>query len=156
MKITAPFFGFILTASAAFAADCDLNQIDIKSDGNITRFAVEIADTAATRATGLMDREYMGQFAAMLFVYDHPQQVSFWMKNTLIPLDMLFIDESGVVLRIHENAIPHDLTGIPGGNRIQYVLEINGGLASALNITAGAQVKHPQIANDLAIWPCGE
>lgn len=148
-------FGASLFASGAFAGVCSVDSLDIKSGANSSRFTVEIADNNEERATGLMNREYMGQFAGMLFVYDRPQQVSFWMKNTLIPLDMLFIDETGVVLRIHENAIPLDLTGIPGGDRIQYVFEINGGVASMLDIEVGAQIRHPSIDNDLAIWPCG-
>ena len=143
-------------AGTSLAAPCETGQLDIKSDGNISRFAIEIADSPEERAQGLMDRSYMAQFSGMLFAYTTPRQVSFWMKNTLIPLDMLIIDPSGVVLRIHENAVPHDLTPIPGGDQIQYVLEINGGLARALNITEGAQVRHPEINNDLAIWPCSE
>ena len=129
-------------AAPAFAGSCALNQLDIKSNGVSSRFTVEIADNIDERALGLMNRESMPQFTGMLFIYDRPQQVSFWMKDTLIPLDMIFIGPSGVVLRIHENAIPRDLTGIPGGNGIQYVLEINGGMAQTLNIQVGAQVRH--------------
>lgn len=145
-----------LGASSVSALDCDIGRLDIKSGDNVSRFSIEIADTFESRATGLMNRDYLAQFAGMLFVYDTEKTVSFWMKNTLIPLDMLFIDETGVVLRIHENAIPLDLTQIPGGDGVQYVLEINGGLASMLNITPGAQIKHPEIDADLAIWPCDE
>ncbi len=145
-----------LSGGAVFSMDCDIGQLEIKSGSNVSRFSVEIADTDQTRATGLMNRDFMGQFAGMLFVYDSERAVSFWMKNTLIPLDMLFIDETGEVLRIHENAIPLDLTSIPGGDGIQYVLEINGGMSSMLNIMPGAQIKHPEIDADLAIWPCDD
>lgn len=89
----------------------------------------------------------------MLFVYDRPQRVSFWMRNTLIPLDMIFMDEAGRVTRVHENAIPLDETGIPGGDEVQYVLEINGGLASRLGIDVGSELRHPIIGDDAA-WPC--
>ncbi len=145
-----------LTASSVSALDCDIGWLDIKSGNNVSRFSVEIADTFETRATGLMNRDYLAPFAGMLFIYDSEKNVSFWMKNTLISLDMLFIDETGMVLRIHENAIPLDLTQIPGGDGVQYVLEINGGMTSMLNIEVGAQIKHPEIDADLAIWPCGE
>ncbi len=145
-----------LNAGSVAALDCDIGRLDIKSGANTSRFVIEIADTNELRATGLMNRESMDAFSGMLFVYDAPRSVSFWMKNTLIPLDMLFIGETGEVLRIHENAIPLDATSIPGGTDIQYVFEINGGMASLLGITEGAQIKHPQIDADLAIWPCDD
>ncbi len=89
----------------------------------------------------------------MLFVYDRERPVSFWMKNTLIPLDMIFADAEGRVVAIHENAIPHDETPIPSGAPSQYVLEINGGLASTLGIEVGSEMQHPAI--EAAAWPCG-
>ena len=90
----------------------------------------------------------------MLVVYERRQSVSFWMENTLIPLDMIFDDETGVVRRIHENAVPLDRTPIPGGDGIQYVLEINGGMAGMLGLSEGDQMRHPSIAQDVAAWPC--
>ncbi|MBL4807019.1 MAG: DUF192 domain-containing protein [Rhodobacteraceae bacterium] len=146
------FAGF---SSAVVAGECRGDQLDIQFGGDVTRFTVEIADTLDERALGLMNRDYMAPFSGMLFVYEDPQTVSFWMKNTLIPLDMIFIDDSGVVMRIHENAEPLSLSGIPGGSGIQFVLEINGGMARMLGIKVGAQVRHPEIDTDLAIWPCG-
>ena len=100
-----------------------------------------------------MHREKLASSAGMLFVYDAPQFVSFWMRNTLIPLDMIFLDETGVVQKVHENAIPLDETGIPGGDNIQYVLEINGGFAGRLGITEGSELRHPAIG-DNASWSC--
>ena len=105
------------------------------------------------RSRGLMHRESMPRSAGMLFVYDKPQPVSFWMRNTLIPLDMIFMDETGVVQRVHDNAVPLDETGIKGGDDIQFVLEINGGLASRLGIVEGAELRHPAIGLNAA-WPC--
>ncbi len=90
----------------------------------------------------------------MIFVYDRPQSVGFWMRNTLIPLDMLFADATGTVQRIHENAVPLSEETIPGGDNIQYVLEINGGLARQLGLTEGAQLRHPAIPAATAAWPC--
>ena len=111
-------------------------------------------DTAEGRAQGLMNRESLGRFSGMLFVYDTPQPVAFWMENTLIPLDMLFFDETGALRRIHENAVPLDRTPIPGGDDIRFVLEINGGLARTLGIEEGAELRHPAIDQTLAAWPC--
>ena len=90
----------------------------------------------------------------MLFVYDRAQPVSFWMKNTLIPLDMLFIGSDGRVRKVQENAVPRDETPIPGGDDIRYVLEIGGGLAARLGIGPGAELRHPSVDPALAAWPC--
>ena len=91
----------------------------------------------------------------MFFVYDRPRIVAFWMKNTRIPLDMIFAGADGRVRKIQENARPFDETAIPGGDDIQFVLEINGGLAGRLGITPGAELRHPAIDSDRAAWPCG-
>ena len=145
-------FAFFLTTSFAFAA-CDLERVDLRSELGQARFSVEVADTPRERSLGLMHRETMPRSAGMLFVYEKPQPVSFWMRNTLIPLDMIFMDEKGVVQRVHENALPLDETGIDGGDDIQFVLEINGGLAGRLGIVDGAELRHPAIGADAA-WPC--
>jgi uncharacterized membrane protein (UPF0127 family) len=100
-----------------------------------------------------MNRAKMAKSAGMLFVYDKPASVSFWMRNTLIPLDMIFADSAGVVQSVHANAVPLDETPIPGGNGIQYVLEINGGLAAAMGIVVGSEMQHPAIGST-ASWPC--
>lgn len=147
---------FIIAAPAAADDACAPDRLDLRSGGNSVRFSVEVADTARERATGLMNRPEMGQFAGMIFVYDKPRPVGFWMKNTLIPLDMLFADETGTVQRIHRNAEPLSTQTIPGGEGIQYVLEINGGLAETLGITEGAELRHPAIDPALAAWPCPE
>ncbi|MEO9824835.1 MAG: DUF192 domain-containing protein [Paracoccaceae bacterium] len=139
-------------ASPAFAV-CSDTQIDVRGDWGSARFSVEVADDPAERSLGLMNRESMGKSAGMLFVYERPQRTTFWMKNTLIPLDMIFADEAGVVTKVHENAVPLDLTGIEGGDNNQFVLEINGGLARQLGIDAGSQLRHPAIGEDAA-WSC--
>ena len=145
-------FALFLTTSFAFAA-CDLEHVDLRSELGQARFSVEVADTPRERSLGLMHRETMPRSAGMLFVYEKPQPVSFWMRNTLIPLDMIFMDKRGVVQRVHENAVPLDETGIDGGDGIQFVLEINGGLAGRLGIVEGAELRHPAIGADAA-WPC--
>jgi len=142
-----------LIAGAA-QASCSEGRVELRGEWGTARFRVEVADTPQERSVGLMHRESMAAAAGMLFVYERPQRVSFWMQNTLIPLDMIFMDESGTVARIHENAVPLDRTPIPGGDDIQYVLEINGGMASALGITEGSVLRHPAIDPDLAAWSC--
>lgn len=143
---------FVGLSAGAALAQCAEERIDLRGDWGTARFSVEVADDAQERSQGLMHRQSMATSAGMLFVYEQPQFVSFWMRNTLIPLDMLFIDETGVVQRIHENAVPLDETAIPGGDGIQYVLEINGGLSSRLGIEVGSEVRHPSIGT--AAWTC--
>jgi hypothetical protein len=135
-------------------AECAPDRLDLRDGATQLRFTVEVVDTEASRARGLMFRESLPRFGGMLFVYDRTGPVAFWMKNTLIPLDMLFFDEAGVLTRIHENAVPGDLTPIPGGDSVRYVLEINGGLSEALGITSGAEMRHPAVLQDGAAWPC--
>lgn len=135
------------------ASECRETQLELRGDWGQARFSVEVADDVKERAQGLMYRESMPLSAGMLFVYDVPQRVSFWMENTLIPLDMLFADETGTVTRIHENAVPLDRTGIDGGDQIKFVLEINGGLAKRLGIEEGSEMRHPAIGSQ-ASWPC--
>ncbi|MDA1155485.1 MAG: DUF192 domain-containing protein [Proteobacteria bacterium] len=142
-------------AAQLAAAACAEDRVTIRGDWGQATFTVAIVDTPATRAQGLMYVETMPRMAGMLFVYDRPQAVSFWMKNTLIPLDMIFASPQGKILRVHENAIPGDLTPILGGDGVQMVLEINGGLAARLGIAVGDVMQHPSFGAD-AISPCRE
>ena len=141
--------------SAAGAAACDEGAIDLRGDWGRARFRVEVADTADARARGLMFVEDLPRGEGMLFAYGSPQPVAFWMRNTLISLDMIFLSPEGVVTRVHERAVPGDETPIPGGDEVQFVLEINGGLARALGIEEGSEARHPLIGEDAA-WPCDD
>jgi hypothetical protein len=140
----------------AARADCAPGRVDLRGPFGQVRFSVEIADTAATRAQGLMHRDSLPRSAGMLFIYDAPTTASFWMMNTLIPLDMIFMDATGLVTRVHHMARPHDLTPIPGGENVLMVLEINGGLARALGIAEGAEMRHPRLDPSRARWSCAE
>ncbi len=144
----------LVSGQAAAEAACAPGRLDLRWDGGRESFAVELADDPAERAQGLMYREAMDPAAGMLFVYESPRRAQFWMKNTLIPLDMIFADAMGRVTAVHANAIPGDLTPIDGGEGVLYVLEINGGLAEKLGIAPGAELRHPAIGDD-AGWPCG-
>ncbi len=136
------------------AEACASTHVDLRGLWGQARFRIELANTPRTRAQGLMHRESLPAMSGMLFVFKRPQRVSFWMKNTLIPLDMLFLTADGRVARIHENAIPGDLTPIHGGRGIQSVLELNGGTARRLGISAGSQLRHPALDQSRAAWPC--
>ncbi|MEM9550249.1 MAG: DUF192 domain-containing protein [Pseudomonadota bacterium] len=141
-------------AAVSAQADCRLDQVALRGDWGQAQFNVELADDPRERSQGLMFRESMPRSSGMLFVYEQPQRASFWMKNTLIPLDMIFLDERGEVTRIHHEAVPGDLTPIDGGDRVFAVLEINGGLARRYGMTEGSMMQHPVFADGPAIWPC--
>ncbi|MFN0113277.1 MAG: DUF192 domain-containing protein [Paracoccaceae bacterium] len=141
-------------ASPVLAAACRDEAADFRWQGGTAHFTVEIADTEGERARGLMFRSSLPEAEGMLFVYGRPQPVAFWMKNTLIPLDMIFIGEDGRVRSVHAGAIPHDETPIPGGADIRFVLEINAGLAGTLGIAPGAEFRHPLVDPRFAAWAC--
>ena len=109
-------------------------------DGHTHRFRVEIADNDASRERGLMFRKSLGPDAGMLFDFHTTQYVSFWMKNTLIPLDMVFIDARGTVVNVAANATPLSEANIPSAGPVLAVLELRGGRAAQLGIQAGDQV----------------
>lgn len=145
---------WLLLAGPAIAAECTDEQVFLRGDWGQARFTVEIADDTDSRAQGLMHRESLPRFAGMLFVYPEPRQVGFWMKDTLIPLDMIFLDESGVVTFVHENAQPHDETPIIGPDDTLAVLEVNGGMSGEFGIAPGSEMRHPAFAPEDAAWPC--
>ena len=145
---------FAVYAPGAVAAACSATSVEVRSADTLARFNVEIADTDAERALGLMNREKLVASAGMLFVYDTPRRASFWMKDTLIPLDMIFADSAGRVTRVHSGAKPLDKTAINGGKDVRFVLEINGGLAKRLGIKAGSVLRNPVIDQAIAVWPC--
>ena len=123
------------------------------AEGKSHRFTVEVAATEAQQARGMMFRATLAPDAGMIFPMSPPRYASFWMKNTVIPLDMIFVDSTGLVKRVHENAVPGDETPISGGEGILVVLEINAGLAQALGIVPGSQMRHAVFGLD-ALWPC--
>jgi uncharacterized protein len=108
-------------------------------------FTVEIADDGAERAKGLMFRDHLAADAGMLFDYGQEQLASFWMQNTLIPLDMIFIGADGVVKNIHVNARPLDTTSIPSEFPVRFVLEIPGGRSAEIGLAVGDEMDHPNL-----------
>ena len=113
--------------------------------GTTHRFEVEIADTPAARSRGLMYREALAADARMLFDIKSDGQVAIWMKNTLIPLDMLFIERGGRIAGIAENTVPLSEALVPSGAVVRFVLEVPGGTSAALGIGIGDRVDSPTI-----------
>ncbi|GLS88001.1 hypothetical protein GCM10010873_29750 [Cypionkella aquatica] len=143
----------LLWGGAAYAG-CAPDAVELRGPSGVQRFSVEVADTEAKRSKGLMFVEKMPASAGMLFVYDQPKHAYFWMKNTLLPLDMVFADETGLVTAVHSNAVPQDETPIDGGEGVAVVLEINGGLAARMGIAPGSQLRSAALDQSLAVWPC--
>ena len=151
-----PFLFAVLTGATAVGAaeNCTPAGVDIRGDWGQAHFNVEIADDAQEQAQGLMFREKLPASAGMLFVYDKPHHARFWMKNTLIPLDMIFLDKTGRITRIAENTRPLDETPVDGGEDVLMILEINGGMARGLGISVGSELRHPAFDSSIALWPC--
>jgi uncharacterized protein len=114
-------------------------------DGDTLKVAyqVEIAESKSSRKRGLMYRESMASNQGMLLDYKRPANMAIWMKNTYIPLDIIFIDINGVILKIHEGAVPHSTKRIESDSRVRAVLEVNAGQIVEFGIKPGDQVKHP-------------
>ena len=128
------FVVLLLGVTAACSAD---NAGVLHTAKGDFKFNLELATTEPEREKGLMFRTELAPDAGMLFVYPSEQAVSFWMQNTLIPLDMLFIAADGTVKTIHVNARPLDTTPIPSEVPVQFVLEIAGGRADEIGLKPG-------------------
>lgn len=113
------------------------------TDGSRHAFTVEMATSADQLAQGLMYRNKMAADAGMLFDFGTPRPISMWMKNTLIPLDMVFISADGLISGIAERTVPHSTATIASPGPVKAVLELNGGTASRLKLKAGDRVVHP-------------
>jgi uncharacterized membrane protein (UPF0127 family) len=133
----------VLMPLAACSADDKLVVHTSTGDYN---FTVEVVDTDAKRAEGLMFRQELADDAGMLFDFKESRPVSFWMRNTFIPLDMVFIRADGTVANVHVNARPQDPTGIPSDGPVMFVLEIPGGRSVEIGLDAGDTIDHPRIA----------
>ncbi|MGF1445539.1 MAG: DUF192 domain-containing protein [Pikeienuella sp.] len=135
----------ILTTGRAAAEGpvCAADTITLLAAQGPVSFTIEIADDPEEQSRGLMFRQSLAPDAGMLFVYDEPGVVGFWMRNTMIPLDMIFLDETGAVLNVEADAVPYSEVVRKSAGPVIAVLEINGGQAAELGIGAGTQAIHP-------------
>ena len=140
-----------LAAVAACAQDSDVkfqkSSLVIVTATREIKFDVDLATNDTERAHGLMFRKQLGAYEGMLFDFFKEMPVSFWMKNTLIPLDMVFIAGDGTIKHVHANAVPMSTDTIPSQYPVRAVLEINGGSAALLGIKPGDKVKHAIFGN---------
>jgi uncharacterized membrane protein (UPF0127 family) len=143
----------LIGAGYAFENDYPLDRPHFKhshfsvtrSDGTTLSFSAEVAVTPSEQSYGLMFVHSIAQDRGMIFPYQPAAEVSFWMRNTLIPLDMLFIAPNHKISRIVTNAVPQDLTPIPSLEPVSAVIEIKGGLANEDQIKVGDQVMSPDV-----------
>jgi len=152
IKLYSLFTLLLLAASLGLFASslhtaARLEKLEIITASGPVSFRVEIAQSSKSRAEGLMYRKEMAADAGMLFDFEHEQLIMMWMKNTFLPLDMMFIEKSGRIVKISSNTKPLSLDVIESGVRVLAVLEVNGGMAARLGIKRGDLVRHPLFKN---------
>jgi len=144
MQLVAAFvFSAFLALSAGFSHAAEKSVVEIVTKTGVHSFSVEVVDNDADRAKGLMHRRSLPEGTGMLFDFHREQDVSFWMQNTYIPLDMIFIRADGRIHRIAENTVPHSLEQVPSRGPVRGVLEVIAGTSRKLGITPGDRVAHP-------------
>ena len=132
----------LLIAPASVAAELPRDTLLVETASSQYRFEVEIADDAAERAEGLMYRRSLADNAGMLFLYPSPQPVEFWMKNTLLSLDIVFVRADGTIARIAADATPLSEDLIPSGEPVMAVLEVKAGTMRELGVAAGDRLRN--------------
>lgn len=140
--IAVVFTACLLLIVAQAQAKSALKKISAGS----TTWAIELADDPDSRQTGLMNRRSMAKKTGMLFRFDRTEEIAMWMKNTFIPLDMVFMNEAGTITHIHYDAVPESLDIISSNGPVRYVLEINAGEAKAHSLKVGSSMQHPWFA----------
>ena len=132
----------VFAPSAQTPTVFERSTLTIQTERGSHKFNVELATTPDQLSVGLMYRRSLAVDTGMLFDYSRPQKVAMWMKNTLIPLDMVFIDASGTVAHISERAVPKSLQTISSKVPVRAVLELNGGTVARLKIKIGDRIRH--------------
>ncbi|HEX4303135.1 MAG TPA: DUF192 domain-containing protein [Rhizomicrobium sp.] len=147
MTIRVPILAFAVlifsAADAAAAHGLPVETVVVATHGGPRSFTMEVAADDASRATGLMHRTHLAKDAGMLFDFGKPVMTAFWMKDTPLPLDMLFVRADGTISTVAANAVPFSTAEISSAEPIRAVIEINGGLARTLGIAPGDRVRAP-------------
>lgn len=123
-----------------FKKEGTLNILKAQTDSIVKTLDIEIADTDYETQTGLMYREELGENQGMLFIFPNEQVRSFYMKNTKIPLDIIYIDENKSIVSFQKNAKPYDETSLPSNAPAKYVLEVYSGLSDAWELEVGDKI----------------
>ncbi|RIA56589.1 hypothetical protein BXY53_1695 [Dichotomicrobium thermohalophilum] len=136
----------MIAVSGVNAAKLRVEPVVLVTETGRHTINAEIADTPGTRATGLMFRRSLDDDAGMLFIYDEPQNITMWMKNTYISLDMIFADASGTIIRIARDTEPFSTDIIEAGGPAKVVLEVAAGTAQRLRLKRGDRLEHPSVS----------
>lgn len=143
MRLIAAFIAFaLLWAVAPDARAQSLTPVTVETSSGSHGFMVEIADNDKTRAQGLMYRRELAADRGMLFDFEDERNVSFWMRNTYVSLDIIFVGADGVVRRVEEKATPLSERLIDSGSEVRFVLEVPAGTSARLGIKRGSRVRH--------------
>ncbi|MGR7997147.1 MULTISPECIES: DUF192 domain-containing protein [unclassified Xanthobacter] len=140
LSVATPMVGTLLPGAVVSAQAMEVQPLEIATAKGVIVLEVEVAQTDAERTNGLMYRTSLPEQHGMLFDFKEDQPVYMWMKNTYIPLDMLFIRSNGTIARIAANATPHSTETISSGEPVRAVVEIGGGEAARLGIAPGDRV----------------
>lgn len=144
----AVLLGALMTAADVDAGKLRVEPVVLVSETGRHTISAEIADTPGTRATGLMFRRSLDADAGMLFIYDRPQNITMWMKNTYISLDMIFADPTGTIIRIARKTEPFSTDIIEAGGPAKVVLEVSAGTAGRLKLKRGDRLEHASVSAD--------
>ena len=146
------FSGLFIFLSSVTAVSQDIvafkkTSLVIDTPKGPKKFSVELAVNEKQHSQGLMYRRILAPNAGMLFDYRYLRRISMWMKNTYIPLDMLFLNQNGKITHIVQRTIPHSLSTISSKGLVRAVLEVNSGTVSKLGIEIGDTVRHSIFGN---------
>ena len=144
----AALLGLLVACTGSQTDAGSMDRVSVVRPSGTHAWTVELADTDAARSRGLMFRRSMDRDAGMLFRFEDTREVAMWMKNTFIPLDMVFIAPDGTIERVHTDAEPHSLTIISSGTPVRFVLELNAGEARRTGLAPGQVVRHPWMGAD--------
>jgi uncharacterized membrane protein (UPF0127 family) len=137
--------GQTVAAAAALPKPGPVDRVDLVTASGVHRFSVEIAADDAARAEGLMFRQSMADDHGMLFDFKRDQPTAFWMKNTYISLDMIFVRSDGTVVNVAENTVPFSEASVPAAAPVRFVLEVNAGTAKRLGLKPGDHLVHQYV-----------
>ncbi len=138
-----------ITSISLQAKEPEFEQLSITTtDGTVIEYRIEVARTPTQMQRGLMFRDHMPEDQGMLFIYVPERPARMWMKNTILSLDMLFINADGIIINIAQNTIPFSIDTIESGGPVRAVVELNAGQVARHNIAAGNQVTHPLFAKE--------
>jgi uncharacterized protein len=145
IAITTSYFLFFKKSTLnepKWVKEGEVTFLNKDSKQQLAKIQVEVANNPTERTQGLMYRSEMDADKGMLFIFDKMDMQSFWMKNTILPLDILFIDDKGIINTIHRNTIPYSEASLPSKGKSQFVVEVNAGFCQKHNINEGDLIEY--------------